>query len=123
MADDKVARKKSASKVCPKCSTEFVPGNGCPECARIKNLARAKAKYDSDPKLAREKLRAYRAANKERFRDGRDEPENVLPACRSCNSSKGAKLVTEWRRAQKLLTPAMYERLSRFTEDYFKKAA
>jgi 5-methylcytosine-specific restriction endonuclease McrA len=29
-------------------------------------------------------------------RGGRDEPANVVPACLSCNSSKGAKTVAEW---------------------------
>ncbi len=27
---------------------------------------------------------------------GRDAPDNVVPACKSCNSSKGAKNVDEW---------------------------
>lgn len=31
-------------------------------------------------------------------RGGRDEPGNVVPACRSCNASKGAKLFEEWDR-------------------------
>jgi 5-methylcytosine-specific restriction endonuclease McrA len=31
-------------------------------------------------------------------RGGLDAPDNVVPACKSCNSSKGAKLLTEWRR-------------------------
>jgi len=30
-------------------------------------------------------------------RGGRHEPENVVPACRSCNSSKGSKTVEEWK--------------------------
>lgn len=30
-------------------------------------------------------------------RGGRHEPENFAPACKSCNSSKGAKLLPEWR--------------------------
>jgi 5-methylcytosine-specific restriction endonuclease McrA len=29
-------------------------------------------------------------------RGGRDAPDNVLPACRGCNASKGAKLLSEW---------------------------
>ena len=29
-------------------------------------------------------------------RGGKHEIENLLPACRSCNSSKGAKLLEEW---------------------------
>lgn len=28
---------------------------------------------------------------------GRDEPSNIVPACKPCNSSKGAKLLAEWR--------------------------
>lgn len=31
-------------------------------------------------------------------RGGRDEPGNVVPACKTCNCSKGAKLLSEWRR-------------------------
>jgi 5-methylcytosine-specific restriction endonuclease McrA len=31
-------------------------------------------------------------------RGGLDSPENVVPACRSCNCSKGAKLLSEWQR-------------------------
>ena len=30
-------------------------------------------------------------------RGGLDEPGNVVPACRTCNSSKGSKLLSEWR--------------------------
>lgn len=30
-------------------------------------------------------------------RGGKDEPSNVVPACSSCNSSKGTKLLSEWR--------------------------
>jgi len=37
-------------------------------------------------------------------RGGLDEPSNVVPACVSCNSSKGARLVSEWPRAPHLLT-------------------
>jgi 5-methylcytosine-specific restriction endonuclease McrA len=29
-------------------------------------------------------------------RGGRDEPDNVIPACRTCNSSKKDKLLSEW---------------------------
>ena len=32
-----------------------------------------------------------------RSRGGPDEPENLVPACRPCNSSKGAKSLEEWR--------------------------
>lgn len=31
-------------------------------------------------------------------RGGPDAPENVVPACKSCNSSKGAKTLDEWQR-------------------------
>jgi 5-methylcytosine-specific restriction endonuclease McrA len=34
-------------------------------------------------------------------RGGRDAPENVVPACLSCNSSKGARLLSEWQRTFK----------------------
>ena len=30
-------------------------------------------------------------------RGGLDAPDNVVPACRRCNCSKGAKLLSEWR--------------------------
>lgn len=30
-------------------------------------------------------------------RGGKHEPENLAPACRSCNRSKGAKLLSEWK--------------------------
>lgn len=30
-------------------------------------------------------------------RDGSHYPENLVPACKPCNSSKGAKLLSEWR--------------------------
>ncbi len=30
-------------------------------------------------------------------RGGRDEISNLVPACKACNSSKGAKLLSEWR--------------------------
>lgn len=33
-----------------------------------------------------------------RSRGGADEPENLTPACKPCNASKGAKTVSEWRR-------------------------
>jgi 5-methylcytosine-specific restriction endonuclease McrA len=33
-------------------------------------------------------------------RGGRDEAANVLPACKTCNSSKRDLLVTEWRRRE-----------------------
>lgn len=29
---------------------------------------------------------------------GKDDSSNVVPACRRCNSSKGAKLLHEWKR-------------------------
>lgn len=29
-------------------------------------------------------------------RGGRDAPDNVIPACKTCNSSKGAKLLHDW---------------------------
>lgn len=29
-------------------------------------------------------------------RGGREHPSNLAPACRSCNSSKGDRLLTEW---------------------------
>lgn len=45
-------------------------------------------------------------------RGGRDEASNVLPACRTCNSSKGASLIWEWCRARELLTDAELEALS-----------
>lgn len=34
-------------------------------------------------------------------RGGRDEPGNVVPCCRFCNTSKGARLLSEWHRAPK----------------------
>lgn len=43
-------------------------------------------------------------------RGGRDEVGNVLPACKSCNSSKRAKLISEWDRAR-LLPRATYDAL------------
>lgn len=38
-------------------------------------------------------------------RGGLDEASNVVPACRSCNSSKCHRLISEWSRAALLLTP------------------
>jgi 5-methylcytosine-specific restriction endonuclease McrA len=35
-------------------------------------------------------------------RGGRDAPDNVVPACKSCNSSKNAKLLSEWRQTAAL---------------------
>lgn len=32
-----------------------------------------------------------------RSRGGSDDPENLTPACRPCNTSKGSKLLSEWR--------------------------
>lgn len=32
-----------------------------------------------------------------RSRGGADDPENLVPACRPCNSSKGARTPEEWR--------------------------
>jgi uncharacterized protein YdaU (DUF1376 family) len=29
-------------------------------------------------------------------RGGSDDPENLTPACRTCNTSKGAKMLSEW---------------------------
>lgn len=29
-------------------------------------------------------------------RGGSDKPENIVPACRKCNSTKGTKTVEEW---------------------------
>jgi 5-methylcytosine-specific restriction endonuclease McrA len=49
---------------------------------------------------------------------GRDEPENVLPACRRCNSSKSASLVFEWRRAPQLLDAEALRLLSDRTVAY-----
>lgn len=34
-------------------------------------------------------------------RGGKDEPSNVVPCCRFCNTSKGARLLSEWHRAPK----------------------
>lgn len=56
-------------------------------------------------------------------RGGRDEADNVLPVCISCNSSKGARLISEWRKAKSLLAPALYALLVSHTEAYLKKAA
>jgi hypothetical protein len=35
-----------------------------------------------------------------RSRGGADNPENLVPACKPCNSSKGAKLVEDWMAAR-----------------------
>ncbi len=43
---------------------------------------------------------------------GLDEASNVLPACLSCNSSKSDRLVVEWERGRRMLTPAMLSRLA-----------
>ena len=32
-----------------------------------------------------------------RSRGGSDDPSNLVPACKPCNTSKGAKLLAEWR--------------------------
>lgn len=38
-------------------------------------------------------------------RGGRDAPDNVRPACRRCNASKGKKLLSEWRGAPPIPEP------------------
>jgi 5-methylcytosine-specific restriction endonuclease McrA len=53
-------------------------------------------------------------------RGGRDEPDNVLPACLGCNSGKRDRLISEWRRGKKLLASALYEVLVSQTNDYLK---
>jgi 5-methylcytosine-specific restriction endonuclease McrA len=39
------------------------------------------------------------------FRGGRDAIGNIVPACTSCNASKGTKLLIEWRRWRAGRTP------------------
>lgn len=56
-------------------------------------------------------------------RGGMDEPENVLPACGSCNSSKHNRLIHEWHRAHILLTEAEIGELRERTERLMKKRA
>jgi 5-methylcytosine-specific restriction endonuclease McrA len=55
-------------------------------------------------------------------RGGRDEPNNVLPACKSCNSSKWSWFIWEWHR-RKMIDPVIYAILVEHTENYFKVAA
>jgi 5-methylcytosine-specific restriction endonuclease McrA len=38
-------------------------------------------------------------------RGGRDEPANVVPACKRCNSSKNGRLLSEWRPKYALPSP------------------
>lgn len=39
-------------------------------------------------------------------RGGRHAPANIVPACRSCNSSKGGSFIVEWRRRLKAKSAA-----------------
>ncbi len=50
-------------------------------------------------------------------RGGRDEPANVLPACSSCNASKGNRLIHQWHRARALLSSELLLRLTRHTSE------
>lgn len=40
---------------------------------------------------------------------GLDEPDNIVPACRSCNSSKNASPVEAWYRSQSFFSEARWE--------------
>lgn len=51
-------------------------------------------------------------------RGGRHEPSNVVPACRSCNSSKCDQLVSEWPRAALLLASEELLVLVTLTEEH-----
>ena len=54
-------------------------------------------------------------------RGGRDEPDNVLPACGSCNSSKSNWLISEWPRASALLHESLLSLLREHTEAHIDK--
>jgi hypothetical protein len=44
---------------------------------------------------------------------GLDEPDNIMPACHSCNSSKNAKPVETWYRSQPFFTEARWRKIQR----------
>lgn len=46
-------------------------------------------------------------------RGGLDEPLNIVPACRSCNSSKGAQLVEPWYRQQLFFGERRWQKICR----------
>jgi 5-methylcytosine-specific restriction endonuclease McrA len=50
-------------------------------------------------------------------RGGRHDVDNVLPACKRCNSSKGAKLIGEWHRSS-MLEPVLLRLLLDHTASY-----
>jgi 5-methylcytosine-specific restriction endonuclease McrA len=53
-------------------------------------------------------------------RGGRHEPSNVVPACRSCNSSKCDQLVGEWPKAATLLSVAEFDALVSHTRKHLQ---
>jgi 5-methylcytosine-specific restriction endonuclease McrA len=46
-------------------------------------------------------------------RGGIDEPENIVPACRSCNGSKHARPVEDWYRSQPFFSEARWRSIQR----------
>ena len=44
---------------------------------------------------------------------GLDESSNIIPACFTCNSSKGARLVESWYRRQSFFTEARWSKIQR----------
>lgn len=51
-------------------------------------------------------------------RGGRHEPGNAVAACMACNSSKGAKLLTEWSGGA-TMDADLRARLEKYTRDFF----
>lgn len=48
-------------------------------------------------------------------------PENIIPACRSCNGSKHARDMEEWYRKQPFFEPYRLDFIERYLEQYARK--